>query len=447
MPNAVPDGHASGPVDDTVSTVLSGLAGPPGTIRLGLERMQEAMDRSGIPRRLPFPVILVAGTNGKGSTVAYLEALYRQSGYRPGAYTSPHVWRFPERLRIDGKMPGEGQWLEATARLAHVAKEVPLTYFELATLVAVELLLQYSPDLAILEVGLGGRADAVNAFRPDLGIITSVDLDHQAWLGDTRDQIGREKAGIYRPGVPALYGDPENPCLSVLNWAKAMGAPLWRLGKDFTVDPVQARWCMDGHCWHVPRPLWGGQEQWNNLALALAAVWLLRESLPGAVPETGSWQVAPALPGRAQWLRPWGQDGPRVLADVAHNPQATAHLAEVLRAGKGRGRVCALWGMMSDKDIGASIKPLADLVDVWYPLELSGPRAASRQSLHALLGQMGLSCGEGGEGRTETILELVRGRLSPEDTLLCFGSFHVLEQLPEAWFSTGSPGLEPVCPG
>ncbi len=447
MPNAGPDGYASGPLDDAVSAALTGLAGSPGNIRLGLDRMQQAMGRAGIPHRLPFPVILVAGTNGKGSTVAYLEALYRQSGYRTAAYTSPHVWRFPERLRINGQMLGDGQWLDAVSRLAPVAGEISLTYFELVTLAAVDLLLQHSPDLAILEIGLGGRADAVNAFQPDLGIITSVDLDHQAWLGNTRDEIGREKAGIFRPGVRALYGDPENPCSSVLGLAQAMGTPLWRLGRHFSIDPARGVWRMEGQSWRVPSPLWGGLEQWNNLALALAAVWLLREVLPGAVREPENWQVVPELPGRAQWLRPWGKDGPRVLADVAHNPQATAHLAEVLRAGKGCGRVCALWGMMADKDIGASIQPLADLVDVWYPLELPGSRAASRKTLHALLEQMGLSIGEDADGRAGTVLEQVRDMLSPEDTLLCFGSFLVLEQLPEVWFSAGGSGLEPSCPG
>ncbi|MBU2804925.1 bifunctional folylpolyglutamate synthase/dihydrofolate synthase, partial [Acidithiobacillus ferridurans] len=220
---------------DSLSDRVAELAGPPEQIVMGLERMRAALAALKMPGRLSMPVILVGGTNGKGSTVVYLETFYRQAGYRVGAYTSPHLWQFTERLRLDGQPAPASLWHQQFTEITATVRQIPLTYFEIATLAAVRMMLVARVDVAILEVGLGGRLDAVNAFTPDCSIVTTVDLDHQDWLGSDRAAIGREKAGIFRRGVPALYGDMEDPCASVLEAAVRDEVPLQRLGRDFHI--------------------------------------------------------------------------------------------------------------------------------------------------------------------------------------------------------------------
>ncbi|MBU2755630.1 bifunctional folylpolyglutamate synthase/dihydrofolate synthase [Acidithiobacillus sp. CV18-2] len=416
---------------EDAESLLQRLAGSPQRIELGLERMHAAMQRLGIPANLPFPVITVAGTNGKGSVLAYLEALYQQSGYRCAAYSSPHIWRFAERLRVAGAPLPDRLWREKFAALASLAGEIPLTYFELSTLAALLLCLDEAPDLAILEVGLGGRLDAVNAVDADIAIISSIDLDHQALLGPDRESIGREKAGILRSGRPVLYGDRESPCASVLTAAEQRAAPLWLLGRDFDLD-ASGCWQAGATSVPVPPPMLDSAAQRANLALALAAVYQLRARLPQAWPPQERWRFTPRLLGRSQWLRPWGEDRPRLLVDVAHNPQAVRALAATL-AGQS-GRIFACWGMMADKDLAASVAPLRAKVDAWALLAMpDNPRAASPAQLRAEL--------PGAEIRCELSLidlpEHLRrwaAELGSDDILLCFGSFHVLSALPSEWF-------------
>ncbi|MHB8210244.1 MAG: bifunctional folylpolyglutamate synthase/dihydrofolate synthase [Acidithiobacillus sp.] len=418
---------------DTLSDRVAELAGPPEQIVMGLERMRAALAALKIPARLPMPVILVGGTNGKGSTVAYLEAFYRQAGYRVGAYTSPHLWQFTERLRLDGRLAPESLWCQQLTELADTVCQIPLTYFEIATLAAVRMMLATGVDVAILEVGLGGRLDAVNAFVPDCSVVTTVDLDHQDWLGSDRASIGREKAGIFRRGVPALYGDAEDPCASVLEAAVRADVPLQQLGRDFHVDPPSGKWSGFGQEKQVPAPLWAGPAQWANLALAVAAVSLLREKLP--VPDTAisAWTLAPELPGRCQWLQPWGKDNPDLLVDVAHNPQAARQLAALLAARKGAARCHVIVGMLADKDMAGTLAPLLHWVDAWHVLEITDtPRAATAAQLGDTLERMG-AVAVSADASMEQALERARMTLAAGDVLLCFGSFHLVKQLPMAW--------------
>ena len=403
---------------------------------MGLERMLAALAALQIPARLPMPVILVGGTNGKGSTVAYLEAFYRQAGYRVGAYTSPHLWQFTERLRLGGGLAPESLWCQQLTELADTAREIPLTYFEIATLAALRMMLATGVEVAILEVGLGGRLDAVNAFVPDCSVVTTVDLDHQDWLGSDRASIGREEAGIFRRGVPAVYGDAKDPCASVLEAAVRADVPLQQLGRDFHIDPLRGKWSGFGQEIPVPAPLWAGPAQWANLALAVAAVSLLREKLP--VPDTAisAWTLAPGLPGRCQWLQPWGKDSPDLLVDVAHNPQAARQLAALLAARKGTARCHAIVGMLADKDIAGTLAPLLHWVDAWHVLEITDtPRAATAAQLCDRLESMG-AVAISADASMEQALERARMTLVAGDILLCFGSFHLVRQLPMAWLQS-----------
>ncbi|WP_298168028.1 folylpolyglutamate synthase/dihydrofolate synthase family protein [Acidithiobacillus sp.] len=421
---------------DTLSDRVVELAGPPEQIAMGLERMLDALAALKIPARLPMPVILVGGTNGKGSTVAYLEAFYRQTGYRVGAYTSPHLWQFTERLRLDGRPAPEFLWHQLLTEIADAAHQIPLTYFEITTLAAVRMMLAAGVDVAILEVGLGGRLDAVNAFTPDCSIVTTVDLDHQDWLGSDRASIGREKAGIFRRGVPALYGDMEDPCASVLEAAICADVPLQQLGRDFRIDPLLGKWSGFGQEKQVPAPLWAAPAQWANLALAVAALSLLEAKLP--VPDTAisAWTQAPELPGRCQWRQPWGQGGPDLLVDVAHNPQAARQLATLLAARKGAARCHAIVGMLADKDMAGTLAPLLHWVDAWHVLEITDtPRAAAAAQLCDMLEGMNAIM-VSVDVDMEQALEAVKTTLAGGDILLCFGSFHLVKQLPMAWLQS-----------
>jgi dihydrofolate synthase/folylpolyglutamate synthase len=416
---------------DDPEQLLTHLVGPAQRIELGLERMEAAMARLNIPRQLPFPVVTVAGTNGKGSVVAYLEALALQASYRCAAYTSPHLWEFRERLRIDGQPLANQRWTSQIEMLGERVVDIPLTYFELSTLAALRLCLEETPDLAILEVGLGGRLDAVNAVDADLAVITSIDLDHQQFLGPDRESIGREKAGICRRGRPLLYGDTNGPCSSVMAAATACGAELQVLGRDFFLTAT-GEWRSGSIQYAVPPPLHDHPGQYNNLGLALAAAARLQKRLPRIWPPSAQWQVPIRLLGRKQWLRPWGAEGPRLLVDVAHNPQATCALAELLA--RAEGQVWAYWGMMADKDLAAAVAPLRGRASGWTLLAMpENARAAAPAQLRTVLGAAA-DADEIPLAELAPHLAKRAASLRPDDILLCFGSFQVLSALPRHWF-------------
>ncbi|WP_437556539.1 bifunctional folylpolyglutamate synthase/dihydrofolate synthase [Acidithiobacillus sulfuriphilus] len=419
---------------DPLTVWVTALAGPPEGMVMGLERMQAVMARLGLQARLPMPTILVAGTNGKGSTVATLEAIYAAAGYHTAAYTSPHLWRFEERLRLDGRTARAELWQTHLGRVKGASAATPLTFFEISTLAAVLMITAAAADVAILEVGLGGRLDAVNAFTPDCSVITTVDLDHQAWLGDSRAAIGREKAGILRPQVPAVYGDLD-PCPSVETRAQALNAPLYRLGRDFRVDGDGGAMVWEG--WGVrlplPPPRLCGEGQWTNIAVAWASVQLLQKRLPVPIQALAQGTERLRLPGRCQESRPWGLGGPLLLADVAHNPQAIRQLAAFLTARKGEGRCHAVVGMLRDKDLSGNLTPLLPLVDAWHCVNINDTtRAATAGDLVQVLQVLGVGSSTAHPGVPEAVDAARRG-LGRGDCLLVFGSFHTVSQLPAAW--------------
>lgn len=350
---------------------------PERVIDLGLERVRAVAERMGL--RVGVPVFTVAGTNGKGSVCALLEAMLRAAGWRTGVYTSPHLLRFEERCRIDCENAAPEALAAAFARVEAARGEAPLTYFEFTTLGILDTLVRAGVDALILEVGLGGRLDAVNIIDADCAIISSIGLDHTHLLGATLDDIGREKAGIMRAGRPAIICEAQPPA-SVLVHAAEIGADAWLAGRDFTAQQRGAQWTWEGRGQRVeslPLPVLPGAHQLGNAAGAIAALQATKARLP--VPEEAmrAGLRAATLTGRLQVLEGW----PQVVLDVAHNPQAATALAQALRALGAAPRTHAVFGAMADKDIAGVLACLDDAVDAWYFCDLPTPRAASAQAL------------------------------------------------------------------
>lgn len=381
----------------------------PRSVALGLERLARVGKRMELTT--PQHRLLVAGTNGKGSVCAALDNLCRAGGHCTGRYTSPHLRHYRERVVIDGQ-PVDDEALVASFAAVEAARgDVPLTYFEFGTLAAVWLFRRAGVTVEILEVGLGGRLDAVNLFEPDVSVITTVDLDHQDWLGPDRESIGREKAGILRPGRVGVLGEADPPA-SVLETAARLQAPLRRAGHHFHHRiHDDGRWTWHGYdrcCVDLPPPGIPGRQQYANAATALAtceAAGLLPEdedTLRQAV-------AATRLPGR---LEERHCAGVTWLLDVAHNPQAMTALARELVARPASGRTMAVLAMLGDKDARASVAPLQPWVDAWFLAGLDGPRGLSagnlvrvagldqeRVSLHAdVAGACRQAWGQAGEG-------------------------------------------------
>ena len=360
----------------------------PKAIAMGLDRVAVVAQRMSI--RIDCAVITVAGTNGKGSTCAMLETIYRHAGFRTGLYTSPHLMRFNERVRIDADEASDAAMVAAfeAVESARVPVEggavaTPLTYFEFSTLAALLLFAQARLDVLILEVGLGGRLDAVNLIDADVAVVTSIDIDHVDYLGTTREDIGREKAGIFRPAKRAVCGDA-NPPQSLLDHAAATGSPLWRIGREYGYAAEGAQWRYEGPGgarYGLPFPALRGAYQLGNAATALAAVDALRERLPVSAGAVREGLVHVELAGRFQVL----PGRPAIVLDVAHNPQAARALADTLSTMGYFPRTLGVFGMLADKDIDAVVRALAPRVDAWYVAPLPGPRGASSARIEAAL--------------------------------------------------------------
>jgi len=398
----------------------------PVAIDLGLERV------AAVARKLdclqPAPVVItVAGTNGKGSTLAMLEAVLHRAGYRTGCYTSPHLFRYHERLRIDGKPLDDSPWCEAFARIDDLRGETSLTYFEFGTLAALDIMRRESVDVALLEVGLGGRLDAVNIVDADVAVVTTIGLDHTDWLGDTREAIGFEKAGIFRAGRPAICGDVFAPD-SLRGRAADIGAPLQVLGRDFHVRHSGKRWHWQGAAGSqyrdLPWPALPGVHQLANAACVLAALDCLSSRLPASEAAVVAGVKWVELPGRVQ-LVPGKVE--QVL-DVSHNAQAALALVDALRHRPLSGATHAVIGMMGDKDVEAFIDILKARVDHWYPVGLDSDRALSAQQLAERLAQQQVSgavnpCASVAEAQTA-----LADRVQGGDRVLVCGSFYTVAE-------------------
>ena len=397
----------------------------PTAIDLGLERVHTVARRMGI--RFDCPVITVAGTNGKGSTCVMLESILLQAGYRTGVYTSPHLVHFEERLRLNGEAVKAQELVAAFARVENARVQdhdaISLTYFEFSTLAILDVMQRSALEVVILEVGLGGRLDAVNIIEPDCAIITSIDLDHTALLGETRDAIGFEKAGIMRTGKPVVVSDPLPP-QSVLDRALEVGADLWRVGVDFNVtgDKQQWGWAGRGRRYSgMAYPALRGANQLVNAAGVLAALTALRDRLPITAQAVRNGFAFVDLPGRFQIVP--GQ--PNLVLDVAHNPHAAAALAANLDAMGFFPTTHAVFGCMADKDIAAVLARLNPLVDKWYFTNLPGERAARATDLLAqwtLMNQR-KDCSAEVFVDPESALQAALAAADPADRIVVFGSF------------------------
>ncbi|HEY7760981.1 MAG TPA: bifunctional tetrahydrofolate synthase/dihydrofolate synthase [Burkholderiales bacterium] len=393
----------------------------PRGVELGLDRVSAVRERLAL--NLPFPVVTVGGTNGKGSTCALLERMLGCAGYRVGLYTSPHLLRYNERVRIAGAQAADTALTAAFERIEAARGEISLTYFEFGTLAAALLFRDAALDVAVLEVGLGGRLDAVNAFDSDCAVITSIGLDHMDYLGPTREDIGREKAGIFRGGRPAVVAEPDPPG-SLIGHARAIGAQLYLVDRDFGATGGAGQWSYWswlGRRSGLPRPALRGACQLGNAAAALAALDCLRERLPVDMGAVRRGLVEVELPGRFQVL----PGRPTIVLDVAHNPHAAQRLGEnldALRRDAG-GRTLAVFGMLKDKDIAGVAAALGGRVDSWWIAGLPGERGADGERVRAALAAAGLTAPAEICADAATAFRRAREAARPDDRIVVFGSF------------------------
>jgi dihydrofolate synthase/folylpolyglutamate synthase len=359
----------------------------PTEIELGLERVSQVLERLEL-NQPDFTLITVAGTNGKGSSVAMLESILLAAGYRVGTYTSPHLLRYNERIKLDGQPVSDAVLCESfqridEARLAVPGADISLSYFEFGTLAAIDILQRSGVDIAILEVGLGGRLDAVNVLDADVALITAIDVDHADWLGDDRETIAVEKAGILRPGRPAVCSDPQPPA-SLSATAESLGVSLVQLGTDFFAEQKGDEWqwrnpprCVD----HLPLPALCGDFQLHNAAGVLAVLAAVEAEFPVSDEEIAQGLQSVSLPGRFQIQ----QGAPVRIFDVAHNEQSARALAKNLSQAEHSGQTYTIFAMLADKDIRAVVAQLGPLVNHWYLAPLPVPRAASVAQLQSAL--------------------------------------------------------------
>jgi dihydrofolate synthase / folylpolyglutamate synthase len=349
----------------------------PKSIAMGLDRVNVVKAR--LELSPDFPIIIVAGTNGKGSSCAMLERIYHEAGYRVACYSSPHLLRYNERVRVGCQEVVNEALCDAFSAVEAARGEILLTYFEFGTLAAMWHFMQTEVDVAILEVGLGGRLDAVNAFEPTCTIVTGIDLDHMDYLGDNRESIGFEKAGIFRPGIPAICGDI-NPPDSLVSHAASIGANLMLIQRDFEFNSTGNSWSYQQgqmEIKHLPLPALIGDFQLFNAACVITAVQALQQLLPVTVVAMASGLATATLAGRFQR----DSSHPQLILDVAHNPHAAVALAENLRNSPCNGRTLAVFAMLADKDIAGVVAAVATEIDSWYVAGIQHMRGASAQQL------------------------------------------------------------------
>jgi len=393
----------------------------PKNIELGLDRVRAVAEKVGLS--FECPVITVAGTNGKGSTCAMLESILTHTGYRTAVFTSPHLVRFEERLRLRGDAVDGDELSKHFETVERMRGDVALTYFEFTTLAILLCIAANKPDVAILEVGLGGRLDAVNIVDADCAVITSIDLDHIEFLGPDRESIGREKAGILRPGRPAIVSDPVPP-QSVIEHANAIGADLWLVGRDFNVagDKQQWGWSGRGRRYSgLAYPALRGANQLVNAAGVLAALESLRPRLPITAQAVRNGLAMVELPGRFQIV----PGEPALVLDVAHNAHAVAALAETLDAMGFYPTTHGVFGVMADKDLAPILARIGPMIDRWYFTDLPTPRAAKADDL--------LARWQAQNKRTDVVgsvhhspmeaLQAAIDKADPTDRIVVFGSF------------------------
>ena len=408
----------------------------PKSIALGLERVEAVRARIGIAPACP--VFIVGGTNGKGSTCAMLENILRCAGYRTGLYTSPHLLRYNERVRVESREVADAALCEAFDAVEQARGNTQLTYFEYGTLAAAWLFAREGLDAWILEVGLGGRLDAVNVFDPDCAVLTSVDMDHMDYLGPTRQDIGREKAGIFRAGRPAVVADAKPP-QSVLDVAAAKGAQVLLGGRDFGFSADKAQWVYWGPGGKRPAlayPALRGPIQLVNAAASIAALDTQRDRLPVAMQDIRRGLAEVEVPGRFQML----PGRPSVILDVGHNPQAARNLAANLADTGFAPETHAVFGALRDKDIAGVVRALAGRITRWHLATLEGPRGITAAELAAILRAEGIKAPSDEHATPQAAFDAARVQAGEADKIAVFGSFLTVAAVMQHISRRDSPG-------
>ncbi|RMC91387.1 bifunctional tetrahydrofolate synthase/dihydrofolate synthase [Aquitalea palustris] len=396
-------------------------------IDMGLERVRQVWDAMQL--KPAFPVIMVAGTNGKGSVCAMLSTMYQRAGFKVGCYTSPHIHRYNERVAIDLQPVSDERIMQSFAAIDAARGDTSLTYFEFGTLGAMHSFIEEKVDVAIMEVGLGGRLDAVNIFEPDVSVVVSVDIDHAAILGDNREDIGYEKAGIYRPGKPAICADPQPP-QRLLEHAAAIGADLKLVGRDYSYQRMENQWSFQmgtSRRHALPMPALRGGYQLGNAAAALAVLDCLHARLPVGIGALKQGLVEVDWPGRFQVL----PGRPLVVLDVGHNPHAVKAMVASLRQLPFVENRYAVFSMLADKDLSAVAELARGEFDGWFVAGLDMPRGQSGADIAARLQALGI-------GKVQAFVDVAsawQAALSAageNDRITVFGSFHTVAEVMEA---------------
>ena len=397
----------------------------PKTIDLGLERVARVYKALN-PKQLKPATIIVAGTNGKGSCIAFLEAVYTAAGYRVGSYTSPHILKYNERIKIAGEPVTDELICEAFSRIEAVRNNTSLSYFEFGTLAALDIFWHSNLDIQLLEVGLGGRLDAVNIINADVAIVSTICIDHADWLGETRAAIGKEKAGIFRTGVPAVIGDPEPPD-SLLTSAVEKQAIIYAFGQAFDYSKIETG------CWdwyqneqiklsNLPKPILKGEQQYRNASTAIMAVMLMQDKLPIQEVAFRKGLLSANLTGRFQLIK----DKVPVLLDVAHNPQAVRMLATSLEQNFPNKQIHAVFAMMKDKDIKGVVEVMQPHVVVWYIAPLKHARIAEESKMKTVFQEAAVANVNFGFSDYNEAFQAAQANAGQEDLILVFGSFFLV---------------------
>ncbi len=397
----------------------------PRAIDLGLSRAAlvfQKLNRADIK-----PVtITVAGTNGKGSCVAFLEGIYKAQGYKVGTYTSPHILKYNERIKIDGVPVSDELICQAFERIDKARDDVSLSYFEFGTLAALDIFSRAKLDVQLLEVGLGGRLDAVNIVDPDVAIVSSIDIDHVDWLGGTREAIGREKAGIFRKNIPAIIGDLEPP-QSLFQCAKEKQALLFCLGKDFSYEKSLLGWnwhCINQSYTDLPYPVLKGEHQFRNASTVIFAVMQMQKLLPVSEKAIHQGLKNAQLLGRFQLC----EENIPVLLDVAHNPQAVRTLVEHLSENFADKKIHAVFSMMKDKDINCVIELIKDKISDWFIAPLKNSRAATEEMMQACFKKQNINQVAMGFESFNEAYSAAKQHAGQDDLILIFGSFFLVSE-------------------
>ncbi len=394
----------------------------PKKIDMTLERMQHVLACMHLSSP-PYTVITVAGTNGKGSCVALLSAMLRAGGYRVGAYTSPHILRYNERIVIDAESVDDEALCRSFDRIDKARGDTPLTYFEFGTLAAIDIFAQSHIDVALLEVGLGGRLDATNAVDADAALVSSISIDHVSWLGDNRELIGFEKAGVYRAGKPAICGDPDPP-QSVRRVAEELDAEWWGANEQFAYRKENGGWTW----WSkhkqrsaLPFPALRGEVQLMNAAAVIALLESMSDRLPLSQSDIRAGLQSVSLPARFQVV----PDALMRIYDVAHNVAAVSELSNRLQSLPQQGKTFAVFSLLADKEIAAALSPLMDKVDSWHTFTLDSERAASLDQLTTALLEAGATRFDTHNSPADA-WQAVLAQAQAGDRVLIFGSFYTV---------------------